>query len=158
MDATLENPLTVGDRKVPRINRDQLIDVLNEDLSREYQAMITYLQYAASVTGPYRQELKQFFSNEIPDETRHAQYLADKIAAFGGVPTVTPAPVPRETDTRRMLENIVENERTARDNYSVRAAQAGALGEIGLANHLEDFADEESHHLDETLKILRGWK
>lgn len=150
--------LTVGDQKVPVVSKEQLVELLNGDLSREYQAIITYIQYAASVTGPYRQELKQFFNDEIPDETMHAQYLADKVAALGGVPTVTPEAVPQETDARKMLENIVEAERTARNNYSARAAQAEELGEIGLSNHLEDFADDESHHLDETLKILQGWK
>ena len=158
MDVMFENELSVGNQRVPRVELDELVGLLNDDLSREYQAMITYIQYAASVTGPYRQELKQFFTDEIPDETRHAQYLADKIAAFGGVPCVTPAAVPQEVDARTMLENIVESETIARNNYSARAAQAEALGEIGLANHLEDFADDESHHLDETSKILIGWR
>jgi bacterioferritin len=147
----------VGDRKVDRVTIEELIDLLNGDLSREYQAIITYIQYAASVTGPYRQELKGFFEAEIPDETMHAKYLADKIAALGGVPTVTPEAVPQETNAKKMLENIVEAERTARNNYSTRAKQADELGEVGLANRLEDMADDESGHLDETLKILRGW-
>ena len=153
-----DTELTVGQQKVAIVTKEQLVELLNGDLSREYQAIITYLQYAASVTGPYRQELKQFFANEIPDETMHAQYLADKIAALGGVPSVTPEPVMQETDAKKMLENIVEAERTARNNYSQRAAQAEHLGEIGLSNHLEDMADDESGHLDETLKILQGWK
>lgn len=150
--------LTVGSHKVASVTREQLVELLNGDLSREYQAIITYLQYAASVTGPYRPELKQFFSEEIPDETLHAQFLADKIAALGGVPCVEPEAVKQETDPKRMLENIVEAERTARDNYSARAKQAEQLGEIALANHLEDMADDESHHHDETVKILQGWR
>jgi bacterioferritin len=101
--------------------------------------------------------LKQFFANEIPDETLHAQYLADKIAALGGIPTVTPEAVPQETDAKKMLENVMVAERTARNNYSQRAKQADELGEVGLANRLEDMADDESGHLDETEKILRGW-
>ncbi len=149
--------VTVGKHTADIVTREELVELLNGDLSREYQAIITYVQYAASVTGPYRQELKQFFSNEVPDETRHAQYLADKIAAMGGIPTVTPEAVPQETDAKKMLENIVEAETTARDNYSIRAKQADELGEVGLANRLEDMADEESGHLDETEKILRGW-
>ena len=152
-----ETELHVGKKSVPVVDEKGLLELLNGDLSREYQAIITYIQYAASVTGPYRQELKQFFANEIPDETMHAQYLADKIAALGGVPTVTPEPVLQETTARKMLENIVEAERTARNGYSARAAQAERLGEVGLANHLEDMAEDESGHLDETLKILQGW-
>lgn len=153
----MSDELHVGDRKVDSVNKEQLIELLNGDLSREYQAIITYIQYAASVTGPYRQELKQFFLNEVPDETMHAQYLADKIAALGGVPSVTPEPVSQETDAKKMLQNVLEAERTARNNYSTRAKQADELGEIGLANHLEDMADDESGHHDETEKILRGW-
>lgn len=153
-----EGKLSVGDRKVKRVDKEELVELLNGDLSREYQAMITYIQYAASVTGPYRQELKNFFLAEVPDEQRHAQYLADKIAALGGVPTVTPEKVPQETNAKKMLDNIVDAETTSRNNYSDRAAQAEAIGEIGLANRLEDMADEESNHLDETLKILHGWE
>lgn len=149
--------LKVGDRTIDRVTKEELVDLLNGDLSREYQAIITYIQYAASVTGPYRQELKQFFANEIPDETMHAQYLADKISALGGVPTVETAPVIQETDAKKMLENVLEAEREARNNYSTRAKQADEIGEIGLANHLEDMADDESGHHDETEKILRGW-
>ena len=154
----MSEDLMVGGTKVERVNKEQLIELLNGDLSREYQAIITYIQYAASVTGPYRQELKQFFLGEVPDETMHAQYLADKIAALGGVPSVTPEAVPQETKVKKMLDNIVEAERLARNNYSIRAKQADELGEVGLANHLEDMADDESNHLDETLKILSGWE
>ena len=153
----MSEDLHVGGRSVEKVSMDELIELLNGDLSREYQAIITYIQYAASVTGPYRQELKNFFEAEIPDETMHAKYLADKIAALGGVPTVTPEAVPQETDAKKMLENIVVAERTARNNYSTRAKQADELGEVGMANRLEDMADDESGHLDETVKILRGW-
>lgn len=153
----MSEELKVGDQTVERVTKEQLVELLNGDLTREYQAIITYIQYAASVTGPYRQELKQFFQAEIPDETMHAQYLADKVSALGGIPAVHPEAVPQETDAKKMLENIVEAERTARNNYSVRAKQADELGEVGLANHLEDMADDESNHHDEAQKILRGW-
>ncbi len=100
--------LMVGEHKVEKVDKDTLVELLNGDLSREYQAIITYIQYSASVTGPYRQELKNFFAGEIPDETRHAQYLADKISALGGVPTVVPEAVSQETNAKKMLENIAE--------------------------------------------------
>ncbi len=137
---------------------DKLIESLNGDLAREYQAIITYIQYAASVTGPYRQELKQFFTAEIPDETMHAQFLADKISALGGVPAVAPEKVEQETDTKKMLENVAKAERAARDNYSRRAEEAKEAGELALGTRLESMAEDESGHLDETLKILHGWR
>jgi bacterioferritin len=153
----MSGEITVGSHTSDKVSMEELVELLNGDLAREYQAIITYIQYSASVTGPYRQELKNFFAGEIPDETMHAQYLADKISALGGVPTVTPEAVPQETDAKKMLENVAEAERAARNNYSIRAKQADELGEVGLANRLEDMADDESGHLDETLKILRGW-
>ncbi len=153
----MSGEITVGSHTSDKVSMEELIELLNGDLSREYQAIITYIQYSASVTGPYRQELKNFFAGEIPDETMHAQYLADKISALGGIPSVTPEPVSQETDAKKMLENVAEAERLARNNYSIRAKQADELGEVGLANRLEDMADDESGHLDETLKILRGW-
>jgi bacterioferritin len=153
-----DEQMMVGERKVDRVTKEQLIELLNGDLSREYQAIITYIQYSASVTGPYRQELKNFFASEIPDETMHAQYLADKIAAMGGVPTVTPEAVPQETNAKKMLQNVAEAERGARNNYSVRSKQAEDLGEMGLASRLDSMVEDESGHLDETEKILHGWE
>jgi hypothetical protein len=62
----LDNKLTVGEQKVSKVNKQELVDLLNCDLSREYQAIIAYIQYAASVAGPYREELKQFFLGQVP--------------------------------------------------------------------------------------------
>ena len=66
--------------------KEQLIAGLNTDLANEYQAIITYITYGATVTGIYREEMKEFFMREVPDELRHAEYLANKIAALGGRP------------------------------------------------------------------------
>ena len=66
--------------------RKRLIDGLNEDLQGEFQAIIMYRLYASMVQGPYRQELRTFFASEIPEELAHAQMLADKISALGGIP------------------------------------------------------------------------
>jgi len=65
----------------------ELIQGLNDDLAGEYNAIISYMQYSAKVTGPYRPQLVEFFQGEIPDEQGHAQFLADKIATLGGEPT-----------------------------------------------------------------------
>ena len=138
--------------------KQEIVEALNEALSREYQAVITYIQYSASVTGPFRQQLSQFFRNEITDELGHAQYLADKVAALGGVPTVTPAPVPQTTDAKEMLQNVVAAEDEARRKYAQYSELADKHGDVGPRNHLEDFADDETHHMEETEKHLRGWQ
>ena len=73
-------------RNTSKTPKQQLIDGLNEDLRGEFQAVIMYRLFASMVQGPYRQELRTFFANEIPEELTHAQLLADKISALGGLP------------------------------------------------------------------------
>ncbi len=136
---------------------DELIKGLNEDLAGEYNAIISYLQYSAKVNGPYRPQLVEFLQAEIPDEQRHAQYLADKIASLGGEPTVEPKPVQVSDDTRQMLEFIYQAEKETVENYQKRIEQAEAVGETGLKVQLEDMLSDETTHRDEVKKILDGW-
>ena len=139
------------------VTREQLIDGLNEDLAGELQAVIMYIQYAASVKGPYRQQLSQFFAGEIADELLHAQFLANKVAALGGLPTVQPKPVPQTDDARQMLQNVYEAEATTIEAYKERARQAEEYGDIGLVNQLEEQIADETGHKEEAGKILAGW-
>ena len=69
------------------MDKKTLIDHLNEDLAGELSAIIQYITYAAKATGPYRPQLAAFFLTEVADEQLHAQFLANKIVAFGGEPT-----------------------------------------------------------------------
>lgn len=135
----------------------RLIDILNEDLAFELSAITQYLTYAAKVSGPYRPELSKFFLAEVPDETAHAQYLANKIVALGGEPTTEAKPVPKAGSNREMLEAILEAERGAAERYTEHAALAEKMGDKGLQVQLEDMVRDESEHRDETLRILREW-
>jgi bacterioferritin len=139
------------------MSKKALIHALNEDLAGEYQAILMYTTYAASVTGPHRPVLKQFFAAEIPEELAHAQFLADKIASLGGSPITVPRAVPTTTDPREMLENVLAAEKKAIADYKKRAEQAAKLGDKGLATHLETIVEDETGHYEETEKILRGW-
>jgi len=139
------------------MTKEDLIQGLNEDLAGEFQAVIMYVTYAASVTGPHRPVLKQFFSAEIPEELNHAQFLAEKISSYGGSPTTTPRAVPHTTDPRQMLENVLAAERQSMADYKKRAEQAAECGDKGLATHLETIVEDETSHYEETEKILRGW-
>lgn len=141
-----------------KVTMKQLIKGLNEDLSGEYNAIISYLTYSAKVTGPYRPQLVEFLQSEIPDEQRHAQYLADKISSLGGEPAVEPKPVKQSNDARQMLEYIYEAEAETVENYKVRRDQADALGETALVVQLEDMINDETTHRDEVNKMLDGWK
>jgi len=139
------------------MKKQDLIKALNGDLAGELQAVIMYTTYAAAVTGPHRPMLKQFFAAEIPEELAHAQFLADKIASLGGVPTTEPRPVPKAKDAKKMLANVLAAEKQAIADYKARAEQAAAYGDKGLATHLETIVEDETSHFEETEKILRGW-
>ena len=139
------------------ITKEELIEGLNQDLAGELQAVIMYIQYSASVKGPYRQQLSQFFAGEIADELGHAQFLANKVAALGGLPTVQPKPVPQTDDARQMLQNVFDAESATIETYKQRAEQAEEYGDIGLVNQLENQIADETNHKEESGKILAGW-
>lgn len=134
-----------------------LIDELNSDLAGEYQSVLMYTHYAATLTGPYRRELRELFRSEIPDEQGHAQFLADKIAALGGIPTTVPRPIPTASEPREMLRRALEAETRAVADYTARARQADAFGDIGLRTSLENQIADETRHKEELERILAGW-
>ena len=101
-------------------NAQSLIEGLNVDLAHEYAAVIQYRTYASAVTGPYRQELRQFFATEIADELGHAQLLADKIVSLGGRPALQAATVRYTDEPRQMLEFSLEDEVATISRYSWR--------------------------------------
>ncbi|MEM6793950.1 MAG: ferritin-like domain-containing protein [Acidobacteriota bacterium] len=139
------------------MNKQELIDKLNEDLAGELSAIIQYLTYAAKATGPYRPQLANFFMEEVADEQMHAQFLANKIVALGGEPTTIPRPVPGADSNRKMLKAVLENERRATRDYAERAEDAEAYGDKGLVVQLDDMVRDESGHAEETERILRDW-
>ena len=139
------------------MDKQALIDNLNEDLSGELGAIIQYLTYAAKATGPYRPQLSQFFLAEVADEQLHAQFLANKIVALGGEPTTSARPVPVAKNNREMLEAVLTAELQATKDYTRRAVQADEMGDKGLAVQLEDMVRDESGHAEETERILRDW-
>jgi len=139
------------------MDKQTLIDHLNEDLAGELGAIIQYITYAAKATGPYRPQLSQFFLAEVVDEQGHAQFLANKIVALGGEPTTKPRPVPAAKTNREMVEAVLEAERQATRDYTERAKEAEEFGDKGLAVQLEDMVRDESGHSEETERILRDW-
>ena len=134
-----------------------LLEGLNEDLRGEFQAIIMYRLYASLVQGPWRQELRAFFANEIPEELGHAQILADKISAMGGTPATEPSPVKVVKDAKEMLETALAAEEETIDRYVRRREEATAAGEHGLAVHFDDIIADESNHRDELRQILARW-
>ncbi|MBK8904951.1 MAG: ferritin-like domain-containing protein [Anaerolineaceae bacterium] len=139
------------------MDKQQLIDKLNEDLAGEFGAIIQYITYAAKATGPYRPQLAQFFLTEVADEQIHAQFLANKIVALGGEPTTTAQPVPPAHNNREMLQAVLAAELQAGKNYTQRAEEADAYGDKGLVVALEDMVRDEMGHSEETERMLRDW-
>ncbi len=139
------------------MERNELIDLLNEDLAGEFGAIIQYLTYAAKATGPYRPQITQFFLAEVVDEQLHAQFLANKIVALGGEPTTQARPVPAAKTNREMLQAVLEAERKATADYTQRAKDAEELGDKGLVVQLEDMLRDESSHAEETERMLQDW-
>lgn len=139
------------------MDKQEMIKLLNEDLAGELGAIIQYITYAAKVTGPYRPQLSQFFLQEVGDEQLHAQFLANKIVALGGEPTTVAREVPPAKTNRAMVEAVLEAERKAAADYTLRARQAEEFGDKGLVVQLEDIVRDETGHSEESERLLRDW-
>ena len=139
-------------------DREALMEHLNSDLAGELQAVCMYIQYSALLRGANRKELRELFQAEIPDEQRHAQLLADKIAVWGGTPHMDPRAVPEAKTAYEMLQHILEAEEQAVADYTQRAEEAEACGEIGLKVELENIIVDETRHKEEVQLILSGWE
>jgi bacterioferritin len=135
----------------------RLLEGLKTDLEGEFQAVIMYRVYASMVQGPYRQELRTFFANEIPEELTHAQLLADKIAALGGQPTAKAAPVNVVGDAKAMLEAALAAEVETITRYVERRKQAEEAQEFGLAADFDQIIADETKHRDELRMMLARW-
>jgi bacterioferritin len=132
----------------------ELVEGLNEDLANEYAAQIMYNNYAAVVSGLYRQTLKPFFISEIADEQGHALYLAEKIKMLGGVPTTSPAEVKQTDEVKEMLLEAKQAEQDTIERYEKRKDQAEELGLTELVIKLEDLIADETNHKEEMQRLL----
>lgn len=137
------------------ITKEDLVTGLNQDLAHEYQAVLMYTTYAAMSSGIHRPILKTFFEEEIPEELAHAQFLADKITALGGTPTTEPASISLSRENQAMLEHALAAETETIERYVERRRAAEAFGDYGLAADLDDIIRDETHHKEETEKLLR---
>jgi bacterioferritin len=139
------------------MDKETLIEHLNEDLAGELSAIVQYITYAAKATGPYRPQLSQFFLAEVVDEQQHAIFLANKIVALAGEPTTAARPVPAAANNREMLQEVLAAEIQAGKDYTQRAKEAEEYGDKGLVVQLEDMVRDEMGHSEETERILRDW-
>jgi len=129
-------PLTIG----------KLVDHLNADLAKEFQALIQYVQHAAVITGPQYDAIRAELTIHSNEEHAHAISLAEQIDFLGGTPGVDVATVHVSEVAKVMLEQDLEGELDAIARYKARIGQAELLQEYGLRRALEDILMVEEEH------------
>jgi bacterioferritin len=128
-------------------DRKKMIELLNEDLSREYQAVIAYVVYSQVLKGPEYMNIAKELEKHASEELDHALKLSKQIDYFGGMPTGTPKPIKLSEDAKEMLRADMENERVTIANYRTRVRQADAMGEFALSETLREILVQEQEHL-----------
>ena len=124
----------------------ELIDALNEDLSREYQAIIAYTVYSSVLTGAQWMNIAAELKLHAAQELQHAMIIADQIDYLGGSPTATPKPVKLSKKPEDMIRFDLDNETETIRNYRERIKQADALGHYALSEALRSIIVEEQNH------------
>jgi bacterioferritin len=137
------------DQKAAKSNENavkELIDALNEDLAREYQAIIAYTVYSNVLTGAAYMNIAAELKVHAGEELQHAMILADQIDYLGGMPTATPKPVKLSKKAEDMLRFDLDNENETIRNYRIRVKQAEAVGHYALAEQIRQIITQEQDH------------
>jgi len=129
------------------IDRKRLIELLNEDLSREYQAIIAYVNYSQVLKGAQYMNIARELETHAAEELTHALKICKQVDYLGGMPSVTPKPVKTSEKAEDMLRFDLENERDTIAHYRTRVRQADALGEFALSEDLRGILVQEQDHL-----------
>lgn len=130
-----------------KIDRKEMIALLNEDLAREYQAIIAYVNYSQVMKGAEYMDIARELEKHAGEELSHALKISKQIDYLGGAPTVTPKPVKTSDKAEDMLRFDLENERVTVINYRARIRQADAMGEFALSEVLRSIIVQEQEHM-----------
>jgi len=131
------------------ISRQQLIANLNEDLAREYQAIIAYVVYSQVLKGAQYMSIAAELEVHAAEELRHALVVSKQIDYLGGTPTVQPKPVKVSDRPEDLLRFDLQNEIDTIRNYRERVRQCEALNEFAMAEHIREILkDEQEHAID----------
>ena len=127
----------------------ELIALLNEDLAREYQAIIAYVVYSKVLKGAQFMNIAAELEKHAGEELQHALTVAAQIDYLGGMPQVTPKPVRTSESPEQMLRFDLDNENETVRNYRERVRQCEALGEFAMAEHIREIlVQEQDHQID----------
>jgi bacterioferritin len=130
-----------------KVSREELVRLLNEDLEREYQAIIAYVIYSQTIKGAAFGNIADELEKHAGEELAHAIEIAKQIDYLGGTPSNRPKEVKLSQDSKQMLEFDLANERETISNYRQRIQQAEALGEYALSESLREIIVQEQEHL-----------
>jgi bacterioferritin len=128
------------------ITRKQLIDLLNEDLAREFQAIIGYVNYSQVLKGAAYMNIAAELAVHAGEELAHAIILSNQIDYLGGMPTTVPKPVKTSPKAEEMLRFDLDNENETIRNYRRRIKQCDELGEFATAEHIREILMQEQDH------------
>lgn len=135
----------MNDSKPP--SRQEMIDLLNEDLAREYQAIIAYTVYSQTLKGAAYTAIAEELAIHAGEELSHAIQIAKQIDYFNGTPVTRPKEVKVSDKAEDMLRFDLENEKETIKNYRQRIRQAEAMGEYALSEVLRRIIAQEQEHL-----------
>ena len=131
------------------VSREKLIELLNEDLAREYQAIIAYVVYSQVLKGAEYMSIAGELEKHAKQELEHALTIAKQIDYLGGMPTVTPKQVRTSEKAEEMLRFDLDNENETVRNYRERVKQCEELGEYAMAEHIRAIlVNEQEHQID----------
>jgi bacterioferritin len=129
------------------ITREKLIDLLNDDLSREYQAIIAYVNYSQVLKGAAYMNIATELEKHAAEELKHALIISNQIDYLGGMPTVVPKPVKTSEKAEEMLRFDLDNEAETIRQYRRRLRQADELNEYAMAESIREILVNEQEHL-----------
>jgi bacterioferritin len=139
-------PSKTSSSKTIKSNVQELIDALNGDLSREYQAIIAYTVYSTVLKGAKWMNIAAELKKHAGEELQHALIIADQVDYLGGSPTATPKPVKLSDKPEEMLQFDLDNETETIANYRKRVKKAEAIGHYALADQLRTIISQEQEH------------
>jgi len=128
------------------ITREKLVELLNEDLSREYQAIIAYVNYSNVLKGASYMNIAEELKKHAAEELKHALIIADQVDYFNGMPTVTPKPVKTSEKAEDMLRFDLDNENETIRQYRRRIKQCEELNETATAEYIREILLDEQDH------------
>lgn len=140
--------------KEEKIDRARLIELLNEDLAREFQAIIAYTVYSQTLKGAAFTDIAGELELHATEELSHALQIAKQVDYLNGTPTTVPKEVKLSDKAEDMLRFDLENERQTIINYRTRIRQAEALGEYALGETLRKIIAQEQEHLQDLADAL----